>query len=74
MNSHPNPAKLVGTRQALEIVFDNQVRPSADFLRRAARSGRVRSLRVGRKLVFDVELLRSDLQKNFYNSNNSITA
>ena len=64
-------SRLVGTRKALDLVFDAQVRPSQDFLRRAAKAGRVHSLRVGRKLVFDVEQLKQDLSRNFHNSHTS---
>ncbi len=59
---------LVGMREALDM-FAPSVRPSADWVEREVARGRLRAYRIGRRLAFDLRMLRHDLAANYKNTN-----
>jgi hypothetical protein len=61
----PVPDQLIGTDEALRQLFPEAVRPSADWLRRLARSRRVTHRRIGKNLLFQVNVLARELDRNF---------
>lgn len=56
---------LVGSSEALDLLYPANVRPSADWLRKLARANKVTHRRIGRRFLFKLSELEADLDSNF---------
>ena len=59
------PPALVGSSEALDLLFPAAVRPSNDWLRKLARANRVTHRRIGRRFLFKLSELEADLDSQF---------